>query len=388
MKNRFAWRRMLALPAAAALALGGLLISAPAASAAETPAIIITSPLPGGTLQSRTVTISGVANAGASVVVTSADGLTELGRTEVPGTDGAATPFSVELTPYADDAPTAQSVLVTATYDGTPLPPLPLDFVLPAGPQDSAFDVLSPMPGETVLARTVVFAGTGDDGATVTVVDGEGQPVAGTAPVVVADGQWITVGTYDPDAPTAQSVTVTQVLEGAPDEEKTVEFALPVLLPAPVITAPTAGQALTGSTVTFTGTGTPGTNVLLAVLPTASLQELSAQAAEPADPEDPIVVDAAGTWSVTVELLPGDWTAAAVLVQLDENGQVANILSDPSAEVQFTLTPAVAPVVPANTVKTLANTGPKDVGGFAVAGVLFTVAGAALMVARRRRVTS
>lgn len=197
---------------------------------------------------------------------------------------------------------------------------------------------------------------------------------------------------YAEDAATDQTVYVNQVIGGAGRGEQTVDFELPpTLLPAPVILAPTAGQTLTGATVTFGGTGTPGENVVLAVLPTALVNQAQALAQQmPADPEDPILVGSDGTWNVTLALDPDDYTAAAVLVEISEDGSLITVRSDVSQPIQFTLAaapaPAPMPVVPAKPAASgsdkLAETG-LELNGLGLGGAL-ALAGAVLIVVRRK----
>jgi hypothetical protein len=167
--------------------------------------------------------------------------------------------------------------------------------------------------------------------------------------------------TFPEDAEALQVVTATQTTDGVQTGEVPLAFALPVeLAPAPTITSPTNGELIVGDRVTFTGTGEPGANVLLLVVPTALLAELEEQLAselggglgsgtdaraaaaaepiEPADPSDPILVDANGAWTVTVALPPEEYTAVAVLID-PETGLPT---SEPSAEVQFSLVAAAA----------------------------------------------
>ncbi|WP_378143796.1 ParB-like protein [Cnuibacter sp. UC19_7] len=257
------------------------------------------------------------------------------------------------------------------------------------------FAVTSPTPGQVLDTRTVVFRGTGIDGAVVTVTEADGTAVPGTAPVTVEDGAWTTTGTFPSYVGGEQSVTVTQTV-GAEVTTAPVTFTLPeaVKLPAPTITSPTADAALVGSTATFAGTGTPGTNVVLGVVPTSSVEgRMSALAApEPADPADPIVVDTDGRWSVTVALEPGDWTARAVLVRFDDQGGLPTVISEFSAPVRFTLAAAVTPAVPgdpggagakpaATGSGALASTG-LELAPYGI-GLVLALVGAAALIARR-----
>ncbi|MEF2978479.1 hypothetical protein [Subtercola sp. YIM 133946] len=208
--------------------------------------------------------------------------------------------------------------------------------------------------------------------------------------------------TYGADADAAQSVTVTGTLNGADLNTVKRSFTLPDQnLPAPVITAPVAGSTVYGDQVTFTGTGTPGTNVIVVAVPTAALQAAAnARAAQtpPADPADPIVVGTDGTWTVTLSAQPDDYTVTAVLADIGADGTIVSLLSPPSAPVEFILaaTP-VAPVVVTTPTPTptptavaaaskseLADTGLGVTGAAAVAA-FFGLAGAGLVLTRRTK---
>ncbi|WP_440708335.1 hypothetical protein [Herbiconiux sp. YIM B11900] len=380
MHKKISWRQVLAVPVVATLALGGALLGAGAANAAED-TLVVTSPTPGQVLDSRTVVFAGTGSNGSTVNVLDEDG------DRIPGTTAAVVSDGVWTTTgtYEETDEVEQTVYVNQVTGGSGAGEEEVSFVLPPA---YGFAVLSPVEGETTVSRTVVFGGTGTDGATVNVLDDDGNRIPGTEAAVVTDGIWVTTGTYTEDDAIDQTVYVNQVIGGAGRGEQTVSFKLPEeLLPAPVITAPTAGQALTGASVTFTGTGTPGKNVLLAVVPTSAVGQLSSMAqAVPADPEDPIVVDDNGDWTVTLALEPGDYTAAAALVTLGPDNTLESIISEPSIPVQFTLAAAavpVTPVTPAGDGSTkLANTG-AELGALGLGGVL-AAAGLVLVLVRRK----
>lgn len=226
----------------------------------------------------------------------------------------------------------------------------------------------------------------------------DAQPLPATQPVTVVAGIWRVTATYADDAPVAQTATVALSVDGGPPETRTVSFELPAVaaLPAPAITSPAAGEVVTGTQVTFRGTGEPGAFIGLVVVPTALAAdgEMSLSAVEPtaapapADPTDPIVVAADGTWSVTVALTPEDYTVVAVQAS-DAAGTTG--LSDPSTPVAFSL--RAAPVaVPAlvstgsdTPSRTLAATGGDDITGLLGISILVMLAGAAAVVTNRRR---
>lgn len=499
--TKFSWRRAVAVPAVLTLALGGALLSTTAAQAAPGN-LVITSPTDGGATTSRTVVVTGSVTPGAIVTFSTAQGGTELTRTNSDRNTGA---FTATLPTYADDADRNQSVFVNGLVGFSGFDePKTLSFVLPL---TKYLTLESPAQGSTTDSRTVTFTGTATEGSTVTVSNASGElgrqnlgnastysitvpyddaatqaqtvtvggllggsgfvpitrdftipavatpaktvtldspaagtttdsrsvtftgtaPVGSTVTITGADGELgranlgnastysITVE-YAADAPVDQTVTVGGFVGGSGFDNTVVRsFALPaavvvppttpdVTLDAPVITSPTEGQVVVGDQVTFEGTGTPGSNILLAVVPTDQLDELEAAegddtmaaAAEPADPTDPIVVDADGNWTVTLALTPDDYTAAAVAFLLDETGAPVldaagqPVISDPSADVAFSLVAAVVPAgTPATPIATgttgLAYTGSEGTEAAIGIGAAVLLLGATLMVLARRR---
>lgn len=265
----------------------------------------------------------------------------------------------------------------------------------------------APTPGQAETSRTVTVSGTGTSGSTVSVVDGN-DTVLIPGNLVVVDGKWSGTVTYAADAATAQSLRFRQTTGGAGRGDVTVNITLPAsttdaTVAAPVITSPKNGEHLTDSSVTFTGTGTPGSNILLVAAPTSTVNSadtMQAQAAaEPNDPTDPIVVDANGNWTATLALTPNDYTAQAIAFLLDANGDPvldANgdpVVSDPSNTVEFVLSAAATVIAPVNPTATggtvtgtraLAFTGSNPAPMIGL-GALLAAAGTAITVIARRR---
>ncbi len=378
----------------------------PAVTPAE--AFSVTAPTAGQQLDSRTVTFSGTGISGSTVNVLDTNGDRLPGTSAVAVVDGQ---WSLDYT-YPETVDRNQTVRVTEVTGGSGTGDTTVAFVLP---EAQTLVVETPAEGTTTATRTVTFSGTGNSGSTVNVLDTDGNRLPGTGAIVVVDGQWSVDYTYADDAAVAQTVRVTQVTGGAGSGDVTRSFELPAVvvppttpdatLDAPVITSPTEGQVVVGDQVTFTGTGTPGSNILLAVVPTDQVAELeaaegtdtmAAAAAEPADPTDPIVVDADGNWTVTLALTPDDYTAAAVAFLLDENGAPVldaagqPVISDPSADVAFSLVAAVVPAgTPATPIATgttgLAYTGSEGTEAAIGIGAAVLLLGATLMVLARRR---
>lgn len=376
----------------------------PAATPAPT-AFAVQSPTVNQVETSRTVAVSGTGTSGSTVSVTDANG-----AVLIPGnltvTDGAWSGSVV----FPDSAATAQTLRFQQTTGAAGNGDISVAITIPAATTapTETFAVTSPTPAQAETSRTVTVSGTGTSGSTVSVVDGNGTVLI-PGNLVVVDGKWSGTVTYAADAATAQSLRFQQTTGGAGRGDITVDFTLPAsttdaTVAAPVITSPKDGEHLTGSSVTFTGTGTPGSNILLVAVPTSAINSadtMQAQAAtEPNDPTDPIVVDADGNWTATLALAPNDYTAQAIAFLLDANGDPvldANgdpVISDPSNTVEFVLSAAatvIAPVNPAATSGTVTGTRALAFTGSNPApmiglGALLAAAGTAItLIARRRR---
>ena len=341
MITKFSWRRAVAVPAVLTLALGGALLSATAAQAADGQ-LVVTSPV-GGPLDTRSVVVEGSAVVGSTITVLVGGGTETLAQQPVFA-DGT---FSLTLPFYGTGTDDSQSIDVTGTtatgeaFDA----PVSIDFTMPSYAPPT---VAAPLEGTTTPTRDVTITGQASPGSVVTVADPDISEPAGQQ-TVPASGQYSIVVSYDETATEAQTVLVSSSAWDVPVERS---FALPPVatvptpvLDAPVITAPTQGETVTGTEVTFEGTGTPGVDIGLVVAPTDQVSTLAD------DPAARIVVDAAGDWTVTLALAPADYTAVAAQVLLDAAGQPvvdangAPVASAPSAPVDFTLeAAAVAPL--------------------------------------------
>jgi hypothetical protein len=279
---------------------------------------------------------------------------------------------------------------------------LPAAVVVPEPEEDVEFAFTSPAEGEELDSRTVAITGTGTNGSTIRLFDGDGREFGTDFPVIVADGVWQTTFIYPEASSPIQFLDATQITDGEETAYASTYFFLPYdLVDPPVITSPTDGETIAGDRVTFTGIGEPGADLLLLVIPTDELegdeaqsdelegamrlsQQRVAAAAEPSDPEDPVIVDENGQWTVTYELEPDDYTTAAI--QLDAESGFP--ISDLSELVAFALVPAVAVDNPDEGTddgpgEGLAVTGSESTGFLGLAAVLL-VAGAALVVVNRR----
>ena len=381
----------------------------PAVAPAE--AFSVTTPTAGQELDSRTVTFSGTGNSGSTVNVLDTNGNRLAGPAVV--VDGQ---WSIDYS-YPETEVILQSVRVVQVTGALGSGDIPLQFILPSS---ADFAITSPVVGSTTQTRNVDVSGTGTPGAHVNLLTDETDVLRPAPATVLDNGSWTATLIYSDTAAAPQTVFASETVDGGVLGNTQVTFTLSavvvdppndVALDAPVITSPTQGQVVVGDQVTFEGTGTPDSNILLAVIPTDQLDELEAAqgddtmaaAAEPADPADPIVVDAEGNWTVTLALTPNDYTAAAVSFLLDETGAPVldaagqPITSAPSADVAFSLvaavvpagtpaTPITAPVVtPVASPSSLAYTGSEGTEAAISIGTAVLLLGTTLMVLARRR---
>lgn len=375
---------------------------------AAAPEFTVTSPKNGDTVKSRTVTFTGTGFEGQPVNVLNAAG--DRLFQAIPAADGT---WSGTYT-FADTDAVTQNLTANEINVGPAGASQAFTITLPAvAPASPSFTVTSPKNGETVKSRTVQFTGTGTEGQPVNVLAEDGTRLFQTIPG--ADGMWSASYTFPETAAVTQNLTANELNVGPAGAPIPFTITLPAAasapvatLATPVITSPKTGAKLTGNKVTFTGTGTPGSNILLAVVPTAQVKAAEAQAklatpkaTTPADPQDPIVVGADGTWKVTLALKANDYTAEAASFLLDAQGQPvldANgdpVVAGPSNDVEFVLTAAVTtpagtgtatPVATATAADgSLAFTGSNaaPIAGFAA--LLVALGGVFAFLARRRR---
>lgn len=417
MNTRNTWRRTLAVPTTIALALGATLIGTSAAHAVPSE-LVVTSPVEGATAETRTVVVEGTAIADANVIIKEND---DTGDTLATTTTDETGAFSVPVD-YPAEAPVAQTIFITGDLDGDVFEPtVTRSFLLPAvAPVEPVeqLTLVSPAEGATTESRSVLFAGTAPADSTVVIEDAAGDElgVQGTGTA----GAFAIQVDYADDAPVEQTVTVSGVEF---DDTLIRSFSLPeavvaepIVIDAPVITAPVQGEVVVGDRVTFQGTGTPGTDIGVIALPTAELEQLQAELEaalgqsetegdfgtfaqpspqpEPSDPADRVIVGEDGTWSVTITAVPGDYTAVAFSVLMDDAGLPVidpatglPVVAGPSGEIEFSIVPAAAPaaVDPARPLAPeLAATGADlDAVPFGAA-VLLVLAGLTLMAVRRR----
>lgn len=120
--------------------------------------------------------------------------------------------------------------------------------------------VTAPQQGSTVETARPVFAGTGDDGATIE-VRGSSRVVATTT---VKDGNWSVPASFDL-ADGRYNLRVVQTATNNEVSEKTASFTISTkvsVIPVKVV-SPAAGSVIEHSSPTFTGTGHEGATIVI-----------------------------------------------------------------------------------------------------------------------------
>lgn len=383
-------------------------------------------------------------------LVTPAVGVTQASPTVTFAGTGASSAIVTVTYTGKNGTPEGGSFDTTATGDYS----FGVDFSkMPVGATSTTVTVTDegenaqPFPGTTPITRTVTFAKAPNPGApTASVI-----PIVTTLDKATVQGLQLNASNFTPGEPltvtmkdvtSGRTVAITQSsaapaadTAGALTEQLTLpasttgyDFEVTVtgttsgdtavapvaLLGDPTITAPTEAEKLVGSTVTFSGTGTPGSNIVLVYGPTAEIKaqlektetamkraqagtrlapKASApQASSPTDPAaatDPIIVGTDGTWSVTLKAEPGAYTVLAAGALLDADGNVLldqdgdPLITNPTTPVDFTLAAAVTTT--SSTGQTLAFTGSSDALPAGIGGGVLLLAGLALTIAARRR---
>ncbi|ARC58012.1 hypothetical protein AS850_13085 [Frondihabitans sp. 762G35] len=388
---------------------------------APTPAPVVSQPFsvatPSQTVASPTATpaFTGTGTAGDTVTVTytGTAGSTETAGSATVDNTGA---FTIATTDFSKLPQGVSSILVHVTETGTAPATAVRRLVFAAAPVKGEAQVtLTPVIQSVQYGSTVGiavdasgFAGGEQVAITVENEDGSGSPFAIDPSSLTTDdsGNLVATITFPKSKPGGlYAVTIT----GA--TSKTIASGVGVLIADPTITSPTQGEALTGSTITFAGRGTPGSNIVLvygdpkeisqiladtvaAMKTPATGARVAPKASSPSAPADqaaPIVVGQDGTWSVTYKAAPGAYSVLAQGVLLDPNGVPAadengNLIETGIAgPVSFTLAATVTTAADGSPT-TLAFTGSND-GPYLAAGGLLLVVGAGLVVASRRRRT-
>ncbi|MCK8497269.1 adventurous gliding motility protein AgmC [Myxococcus fulvus] len=254
--------------------------------------VAVTTPAEGAVLTNPVVTYSGTGEPGATVTVV-VDGTT-VGTVTV----GAGGTWSVPVaTPLADGP---HSVTATAQDANGHTATDTNTFTVDTGTNVA---VTTPAEGAVLTNPVVTYSGTGEPGATVTVVvDGT---TVGTV-TVGAGGTWsVPVATPLADGPH----TVTATAEDAQGHTATDTNTFRVDTGTSVaVTTPAEGAVLTNPVVTYSGTGEPGATVTV-VVDGATVGT--------------VTVGAGGTWSVPVSTPLADGPHTVTATATDTSGHTA-----------------------------------------------------------------
>lgn len=323
--NKALWsKKALALPACAAILVGGITLTAVPANAAAADLSVTSQSVSG-----RVLTVTGTGTPGENIQLDedfratrhaiAGDGKWTITYT-IPGTDTTSKSYTIEqLNGLNQDG----QVTITAAPEAQP----------------ADFAVTSPANNSDVSSRTVTFTGTGRQGDTINLLDTQDNRLTG--PVVVgADQTWSATITFPNTAARSQAVRVTDVRGASGAGDTTVNITLPAVAPADQfsLTSPKSGSTVDSRTVTFTGTGTPGDLV----------NTLDADGNRVA-PQ--VLVAADGTWTTT-----GTFSQSAAVVQNLSVNQIGG--AQGQGQVDFTINLPAAETTPVATPLTLVT--PKD----------------------------
>jgi hypothetical protein len=374
----------------------------------------VTYPGTGTVVDTTTPVFTGTAQPGSTVTVTYSN--KNLGNsTAGTGVADLAGNYSIPTT-FLDLAPGSlgTGANVTQTNPDAQVGRLSVNFTFAQAPVPAIAPTVTATPGEVTLDEAtttgVAIAATGfspGEEVTTVVTDSEGSVVdlADRELNYYADDN---VGAYADTVVFADTVvaddytiTLTGVRSGivlAVDVTVADEFVL--LTPTPVITSPTEGQVVTGGTVVISGTGPIGTGIVLTVADPSFLDGTATESPAEGrfyltDLADPILVDDDGNWTISVELLPGEYLAQAIAAELNADGSVDETggVSEFSNVVAFSLVaaavapPVVTPAAPVARPAGLAYTGSEASQGVVGAALLLLVGGGLLVAASARRRT-
>ena len=385
------------------------------------------------TTTSTTVAFTGAAlPATDTIAVAYSDGTTAQDATVSGLTNpGSTWGANVDFTKLAPGQKTVEAVVTAVTLaDGTvdtTVAPADETFTFATAPVVAATPAVTSTPdydstddvtadGQGVTLDVTGFAA--NEPLTIAATSAKGATVALTTDPATAttDATGAYTGTaFFPEDVTGGDYAIT-ITGQTSKETVATEIAL---IGDPTITAPTDGQKIVGTTATFAGTGTPGSNIVLFYGPAADFADFDQAAlqqresalrkaaaagrsvpdasspSDPASPTDPIVVAANGTWSVTVAVKPGAYKVVAFGALLDSSGnQVENSRGDfpttiAAQDPAFTVVAPAAVITPAAApgtgTGTLAFTGSQDAVPATIGGGILLLAGLGLVVVARRR---
>ncbi|AWN41758.1 Ig-like domain-containing protein [Methylobacterium durans] len=303
---------------------------------------VITTIVPGGQTNAATLTVSGTAEAGATVTLF--NGSVALAGTVTADASGAWSK-AVTLSDGSDYSLTAKAT-DAAGNTGTASAPLSfhVDRVAPTAPV-----ITTGVPAQT-SASTLTVGGTAEAGATVTLFN-TGVALGGT---VVADGSgvWSTVisladgADYSLTAATTDAAGNTSAVSGA------LTFHADRTAPAtPIIVTAVSGGQTNASVLTLSGTAEAGATITL-------FNNGAALAG-------PIAANASGVWSASVTLTDGaDYSLTAKATDAAGNTSAASAALSFHADRTAPAAPAITTTVTGGqtSVRTLTISGSAEAG--------------------------
>ncbi len=261
-----------------------------------------------------TPTLSGTGEPGARISV--AIGGQTLATTVAPDGSWSVTPAALV------DGETSAVVTQTdaAGNSSTASVPLTIDTTAPALSGALAGGSDSGVAGDSLTSNpTPTLSGTGEPGARISVVIGEGAAAQTLTTTVAADGAWSVTPTALADGSYSAAVTATD----AAGNSVTAHVPVTVDTRAPALSAVVAAASDSGvagdsvtrdNTPTLSGTGEPGARIGVVIGTGADLQTLTT------------TVAADGTWSVTPSTLAdGAYTATVTALDAAGNASTASV---------------------------------------------------------------
>jgi hypothetical protein len=218
-------------------------------------------------------------------------------------------------TPLTDGSHNVQAQFTDPAGNVSPLSPaitISIDTSVPVAPV-----VSSPAPNANLNDSTPTFTGTGEPGATITLLDGT-TPIC-TA-VVQPNGSW-TCTPLNPLTDGPHTINVTQTdPAGNVSPTTTLSINIDTVAPvAPAIGGPISGSIVTTDKPTFTGAGESGATV--------TVKDANGTVV------CSVIVDSTGNWSCTPAISQGEGTKSFTAIQTDPAGN-----SSPASSPVTTIT--------------------------------------------------
>jgi large repetitive protein len=270
--------------------------------------------------------VSGTAEPGSSVEITYTDASGDTHTVTVTtGTNGT---WTTALVPGAGDGTTLSATATDAAGNASGSTDITVDASAPASP------TVAPSDGQTVRISGV------EAGATPTLVDASGHPIAGTW-VDNGTGSW----TFTPTTALTESDVVSVVLtDGSGNKSDPVKVLIDTTAPAAPVIDPSNGASVSGSaepgsmvTITYTGTDGATHSVTTPVDASGNWALALSPAAADGTPISATATDAAGNVSPRTTVY-ADSSAPSAPVVSPSNGSVVSGTAEPDSTLTITYT--------------------------------------------------